>query len=189
MTATFSPAASFKRVELDALAAAVQDRFRARVSLSRRDGGVALSIVLLEPSSLPELCKFLFWDAGCSFGGLIVEERPGKWCLSYLFLAAGSGWIEMLLQVPSSASSVPSISSEVHAADWHEREAEDLFGLEFEGHPRLGDFVLHDQVWLHRTDDCRGNPWTRIKRISDAGRIRIGGRCSLSGILAHSPCQ
>jgi formate hydrogenlyase subunit 5 len=147
MTATFSPAASFKRVELDPLAAAVQDRFRASVSLSRRDGGVALSIVLLEPSSLPELCKFLFWDAGCSFGGLIVEERHGKWCLSYLFLAAGSGWIEMLLQVPSSASSVPSISSEVHAADWHEREAEDMFGLQFEGHPRLGDFVLHDQVW------------------------------------------
>jgi len=32
----------------------------------------------------------------------------------------------------------------VHAADWHERETEDLFGIEFEGHPRLGDFVLHE---------------------------------------------
>ena len=33
----------------------------------------------------------------------------------------------------------------VHAADWHERETEDLFGLCFEGHPRLGDFVLHEE--------------------------------------------
>ena len=40
---------------------------------------------------------------------------------------------------------VPSISEHVHAADWHEREAEDLFGLVFEGHPKLGEFVLHEE--------------------------------------------
>ncbi len=40
---------------------------------------------------------------------------------------------------------VPSISGHVHAADWHEREAEDLFGLAFEGHPKLGEFVLHEE--------------------------------------------
>lgn len=147
MTVTRSPLAPFERVELDGLTAAVQDRFGAIVSLTRGDGGVALSIALLEPSSLPALCKFLFWDAGCSFGGLIVEERQANWHLSYLFLAPGSGWTEVLLQVPSVMPSVPSISSEVHAADWHEREAEDLFGLKFEGHPRLGDFILHDQIW------------------------------------------
>ena len=39
------------------------------------------------------------------------------------------------------------ISLQVHAADWHEREAEDLFGINFEGHPRLGDFVLHNDLW------------------------------------------
>ena len=30
------------------------------------------------------------------------------------------------------------------AADWHEREVEDLFGVSFDGHPRLGEFVLHE---------------------------------------------
>ena len=53
----------------------------------------------------------------------------------------------MTLQLPIEEATVPSISSEVHAADWHEREVEDLFGLHFENHPRLGDFILHDQVW------------------------------------------
>lgn len=147
MTVTRSPLATPKRIELNSVAAAVQDRFRASVSLSRGDGGVALSIALLEPSPLPLLCKFLFWEIGCSFGGLTVEELQSNWRLSYLFLAPGSGWIEILLQVPISIFSVPSISSEIHAADWHEREAEDLFGLQFEGHPRLGDFILHDQIW------------------------------------------
>jgi formate hydrogenlyase subunit 5 len=147
MSVTRSPLAPSGRVDLDGLAAAVQDRFRPSVSLSRGDGGVALSISLQQPDSLPPLCKFLFWDAGCSFGGVIVEERPRDWRLSYVFLAPSSGWIEVVLQIPIETGSVPSISSEVHAADWHEREAEDLFGLQFENHPRLGDFVLHDQVW------------------------------------------
>ena len=37
-------------------------------------------------------------------------------------------------------------SASIHGPsfDWHEREAEDLFGLRFEGHPRLGEFVLHE---------------------------------------------
>jgi formate hydrogenlyase subunit 5 len=42
-------------------------------------------------------------------------------------------------------SSVPSISTIIHAADWHEREAWDLFGLVFEGHPRLINIVRHEQ--------------------------------------------
>jgi len=43
----------------------------------------------------------------------------------------------------------------VHAADWHEREAEDLFGLLFEGHPRLGDFILHDDAWQENVEPMR----------------------------------
>ena len=147
MSVTRPPLAPSERVELDGVAAAVQDRFRPSVSLSRGEGGVALSISLQQPSSLPSLSKFLFWEAGCSFGGVIVEQRPLNWRLSYVFLAPRSGWIEVVLQVPLETSSVPSISSELHAADWYEREAEDLFGLQFEGHPRLGDFILHDQFW------------------------------------------
>ncbi|MGC2330449.1 MAG: NADH-quinone oxidoreductase subunit C, partial [Candidatus Acidiferrales bacterium] len=134
-------------MELDSLAAALQDQFRASVALSRGEGGIALSIALHDTNSLPLLCKFLFWDAGCPFGGVTVEEHLGNWRLSYVFLAPGSGWIEVIVQQPPETLSIPSISSAVHAADWHEREAEDLFGLIFEGHPRLGDFILHDQIW------------------------------------------
>jgi formate hydrogenlyase subunit 5 len=136
-----------QRVGLDDLVAGVQERFAPHVLLSRADGGITVSIALLDAGLLPSLCKFLFWDLGCSWGGLIVEERAANWRLSYAFLAAGTGWIEIVLEVASETHSVPSISAEVHAGDWHEREAEDLFGLRFEGHPRLGDFVLHDQVW------------------------------------------
>ncbi len=136
-----------KRMPIEEIAAAVRSRFGSEALVSRGDGGVALSIALLGPGILAALSKFLFWESGCSFGGIVVEELQENWRLSYLFLAPGSGWAEVLLEVSSETSTVPSISAEVHAADWHEREAEDLFGLRFEGHPRLGDFVLHDQIW------------------------------------------
>jgi Ni,Fe-hydrogenase III large subunit len=43
----------------------------------------------------------------------------------------------------------------IHAADWHEREAEDLFGVRFEGHPHLGDFVLHNDAWQESVEPMR----------------------------------
>ncbi|MGB6877342.1 MAG: NADH-quinone oxidoreductase subunit C [Candidatus Acidiferrales bacterium] len=148
MTAMGSPPLMpFQRIELESLAAVVQEQFRTGISVERGSGGVALSIRLEQSKVLPSLCKSLFWDIGCSFGGLIVEEHADTWRLSYLFLATGSGWIEVVLEVPAIFQSVPSISAEVHAADWFERETEDMFGLRFEGHPRLGDFILHDQIW------------------------------------------
>jgi formate hydrogenlyase subunit 5 len=134
-------------IKFNAVAAGVQDRLGPRISIERGSPGAGLSISLRQPNDLPSLCKFLFWEVGCSFGGLIVEEHSDSWRLCYLFLATGSGWIEVLLEVPATFQSVPSISAEVHAADWFERETEDLFGLQFEGHPRLGDFILHDQIW------------------------------------------
>jgi formate hydrogenlyase subunit 5 len=128
------------------LGADVEELFKTAISVSQNPAE-DISIVVRHASALPALCKFLFWEAGCSFGGLIVEERSGEWHLLYLFLLPGSGWIDVMLQLPIENSTVPSISPQVHAADWYEREAEDLFGLRFEQHPRLGDFILHDQVW------------------------------------------
>jgi formate hydrogenlyase subunit 5 len=191
MSVTSPAVASAARVDLEVLAARVRERFASIVSLARREGGIALSIVLREAGPLPALGKFLFWEAGCSWGGLIVEEIEAHWRLSYIFLAPGSGWVEILLEAPGSARSVPSISSEVHAADWHEREVEDLFGLVFEGHPRLGDFILHDQLWPegvaphrkpHRkTVDAqqaqlrhRGNPdWQPLLVVKDPGSFAM----------------
>lgn len=147
MTVTPSPLTAPRKISIEEIAAAARNRFGPAVLESRGQGGVELSISLLEPATLPPISKMLFWEMGCLFGGIVVEERQGNWRLSYLFLSGGCGWVEVLVEAPCTTPALPSISSEVHAADWHEREAEDLFGLRFEGHPRLGDFVLHDQMW------------------------------------------
>jgi formate hydrogenlyase subunit 5 len=141
-----TPPSPQERPNILSLEAEVEARFKAAVSFSLSDVE-DIVITVQRAHALPALCKLLFWEARCSFGGLIVEERSKEWHLRYLFLLPGTGWIEVSLQLPIGQTSVPSITPHVHAADWHEREAHDLFGLQFEEHPRLGDFILHDQVW------------------------------------------
>jgi formate hydrogenlyase subunit 5 len=136
-----------KVARLEDLVSIVLDRFGLAVSPTESGHGYILNLQVNHPETLRSVCRFLFWDQGCLFGGIIAEEHPRHWQFYYPFLLAGSGWLAVTLRLPSDVTTLPSISSEVHAADWHEREIEDLFGLDFEGHPRLGDFVLHDQLW------------------------------------------
>ena len=147
MMVTPTPAANPQHFDAVALAAEIEKRFGPAVSPSSEDGGTDASFIVRHPSALTSLCQFLFAEAGCSFGGLIVEERDGvgpplRFPESALRLgslhSASARWIP---------GPCPASACRVNAADWYEREAEDLFGLEFEEHPRLGDFVLHDQVW------------------------------------------
>jgi len=46
--------------------------------------------------------------------------------------------------VPYSDASVSSVTSVWQAADWYEREAHDLFGVDFDGHPDLSPLLLYD---------------------------------------------
>jgi formate hydrogenlyase subunit 5 len=154
MAITPSPAPRSQSLDISSLTTAIERRFGPAVAPSIEDSNGDTCFEVTQPEVLPPLSKFLFWEAGCHFGGLIVEQRD-QWNLRYVFLAPCSGWAHFILRVALETQVVPSISAQVHAADWHEREAEDLFGLDFEGHPRLGDFVLHDQVWQERITPMR----------------------------------
>jgi Ni,Fe-hydrogenase III component G len=81
-------------------------------------------------SALAELCGRLFLSWGFSFAGLIVEEGSTHWLLRYCFYGEQpTGWVHVLAGAPLGERTFPSIVKFVHAADWHEREAEDMFGL------------------------------------------------------------
>lgn len=101
-----------------------------------------------EIDDLLDVCKWLSLEMDYSLAGLIVEESSSDWELRYVFYGdLHSGWVYVLTRQPLADATFPSVSGFMHAADWHEREAEDLFGLYFAGHPRLGDFVLHNDRW------------------------------------------
>jgi len=107
-------------------------------------------------AALPELCGRLFLEWNFSFASLIVEEGASEWQLRYCFYGEReAGWVHVLATAPLAERTFPSIVKFVHAADWHEREAEDMYGLLFEGHPRLGDFILHDDAWQESVEPMR----------------------------------
>ncbi len=164
MTVSPPPPAQQRMFDTTALATEVARRFGTAVTRTSENGGAASWFVVEDRSALVPLCRFLFSEAGCGFAGMIVEER-NEWNLRYLFLNPGCGWVYCILRLPLSTRTVPSISVPVHPADWYEREAEDLFGLTFQGHPRLGDFVLHDQVWQEGL--------TPMRKAFDAGQTQF----------------
>ena len=118
------------------------------------------------PELLAALCDRLFNTWHYAFATLVVEETDTAFELRYLFYSQTGGRLTLVLPTPLNEPLVPSISRPVHAADWHEREAEDLFELSFSGHPQLGDFVLHDDAWQEGVAPMR--------RDFDAGRIMAG---------------
>jgi formate hydrogenlyase subunit 5 len=104
--------------------------------------------MVCEAEDLPAVCEWISKEALYTWAGLFVEERENGWELRYCFYGDhDGGQLHLIVRRPLDNPRVPSIAAPVHAADWHEREAEDMFGIHFEGHPRLGDFILHDEIW------------------------------------------
>jgi NADH-quinone oxidoreductase subunit C len=52
-------------------------------------------------------------------------------------------------KVPSADPRIESVTDLWRAADWHEREIRDMFGIVFEGHPNLVPILLPDDMWDH----------------------------------------
>ena len=130
---------------LSRLSALCGEQWGGRVAASLEETGRVCRIEC-RPTELREVCEWLMRELRFAFATLVVEEQP-VWSLTYVFYKdAESPWVYVELRLDAGAGAVPSISGLVHgpSADWHEREVEDLFGLTFEGHPRLGEFVLHE---------------------------------------------
>jgi len=124
----------------------------------RFEAAQSVNEVDCEHAVLTDLCRRLFHEWGFGFAGLVVEEGADAWHLRYLFYGEpGAGWVHVLVGAPLAEREFPSIvvESRIFAADWHEREAEDLFGVRFAGHPRLGDFILHDDAWQEGVEPMR----------------------------------
>jgi NADH-quinone oxidoreductase subunit C len=114
-----------------------------------------------------ELLKFDFFTFlsaidRSEFGGSEKEddEDPERHRLEVLVhLYSPSHAIHVNIHVPVSADEpvCPSITSLFAGANWHERETAEMFGIDFEGHPRL--------VNLYLPEDFEGNPLRRSFKL------------------------
>jgi len=81
----------------------------------------------------------------------LPAPKPRRFSISYHLLALQPGAPRVRLQVwLDDGDEVPTVVPIWPTADWHEREAWDLFGLEFNGHP--------NQTRILMPEDWEGHP-------------------------------
>ncbi|HEV8603635.1 MAG TPA: NADH-quinone oxidoreductase subunit C [Gaiellaceae bacterium] len=73
------------------------------------------------------------------------QPKPARFAVNYHLLAVRAGAPRVRLQVwIEDGRALPSVVSVWPTADWHEREAFDLMGIRFEGHPHLRRIIMED---------------------------------------------
>jgi NADH-quinone oxidoreductase subunit C len=76
---------------------------------------------------------------------VLPETKPRRFSISYHLLALRSGAPRVRVQVwVDDGEAVSSVAGVWPTADWHEREAWDLMGIPFDGHPNLKRILMDD---------------------------------------------
>jgi len=75
----------------------------------------------------------------------LPEPKPKRFSVSYHLLRLSDDPLRVRVQVwVDDGEPVPSVVEVWPTADWHEREAYDLMGIRFEGHPNLARLLMDD---------------------------------------------
>lgn len=85
-------------------------------------------------------------------------------CVYHLYSYAANLYVELHVELPRGRPVVATVSDVWPGADWHEREAWDMMGIVFEGHPDPRRILLKDD-WIGHplrkdyVDDVRNHPY------------------------------
>lgn len=93
----------------------------------------------------------MLMDLTCVDWGLKHTEWPGpsRFSLAIHLLSSTQKTYLRVVSPVSEALSPPSLSPLYPAADWHEREAFDMFGIQFKGHPDLKRILMWEGYPYH----------------------------------------
>jgi NADH-quinone oxidoreductase subunit C len=127
--------------KLEALAEAIKTACPGTVLGTRL--AVGELTIMVERARIVEVAQYLRDDPAWRFKILIdicgvdYPDRAERFEVVYHFLSVYENLRVRLKLSTDAASTVPSIVSVFPAANWYEREAYDLYGILFEGHPDL----------------------------------------------------
>jgi len=98
-------------------------------------------VVKVAPSAVREICQFLktdpdlYFDMCHDLAAFDLGAGKDLGVIYHLFSFRHKHWCTVKTEVPREDGHVPSVALLWRTADWHEREAYDLFGITFAGHP------------------------------------------------------
>ena len=98
---------------------------------------------------IAEVCRFLKIECGfdmlTDLSGVDNLGAEPRFEVHYLLYAlARHEHLRLVIGVPADDVVVDSVVSVWRTADWHEREAFDMFGIHFRGHPNLKRIIMWD---------------------------------------------
>ena len=110
-----------------------------------------LTVRLGRPDDLPAAAVALVGHSMALATVVATDETAtpdGDLKVRYVFEPTAPGaadrFVTLLISVDAARPEVPSLTMAVPAANWHEREMQDLFGIVPLGHPDLRPLVVHD---------------------------------------------
>jgi Ni,Fe-hydrogenase III large subunit/Ni,Fe-hydrogenase III component G len=135
--------------------------------------------VYVEPSCLKAICQYIFRDLDARYVISIgTDDRPfsGTFLVIHDFAFDQDHLLcSVLVSLPPDSPKVASISGVVPAANWAEREIQDLVGVEMTDHPYPKRLVLPDG-WPAGVHPLRKDvPWNHVpKNFDETAEFEFG---------------
>jgi NADH-quinone oxidoreductase subunit C len=156
--------------------------------------GLSEVIVEISPADVPGMMPVLRDDPRLDLKLLrclsgVDHEAEGMEVVYHLMSLTKNHEVAIKAKLPSEALHIASVSSVWNAANWHEREARDMFGIVFDGHPHLVPLLLPEDMTDHfplRKDNLLAEveEWQGERLgedVGQAGHIPSGSRTEALG--------
>jgi NADH-quinone oxidoreductase subunit C len=110
--------------------------------------------IIIEPSSLREICEYLYEDDKMAFDFLqditavdYLKRKPRFEVVYHLYSMEKKHRlrIRVIVEEGEDTEVVPTVSDIWRAADWGEREVWDMYGIRFEGHPNMRRILMYEE--------------------------------------------
>ena len=130
---------------LNATVTAIQAKFK----VARKVEFLGETTLLVERAEIKELCAFCKDTLGFAMlldlsGVDNFGEEPRFEVVYELYQMDTDAHLRLKITVSEDALAVPSVTAIWPTADWHEREAFDMYGITFTGHPDLRRILMWD---------------------------------------------
>lgn len=128
------------------LAVRLQEAFPGLVSAPTEFRGEA-TLKVADPDRIAEVCahakKALGFDMLLDLSSVDNYGADPRWTVVYELYGIGHGaHLRLKADVGEEKSELPTVSTVWRTADWHEREAYDMMGIRFAGHPDLRRILM-----------------------------------------------
>jgi NADH-quinone oxidoreductase subunit C len=113
--------------------------------------------VVLRREKLVEVCRFLKEDPGMAFNlpmdvcgvDYLGWKEPRFEVVYHLYSLEKRHRIRLKVELDADDTNLPSVVSIWRGVDWFEREAWDMYGIHFEGHPDLRRVLMYEEFEGH----------------------------------------